>query len=48
MRAEEQTAAAFGFGLGSGLFPSRAGARNHELSLPVELEAVATARPDPA
>ena len=54
MSAEERTAAAFGPGLGSSLglasFRTRAaGARERmSFSLSVELEAVATARPDPA
>ena len=51
MSAEEQTAAAFGPGLGLGLVLLRsraAGARElANFFLPVELEAVATARPDP-
>jgi hypothetical protein len=48
--AEEKTAPAFGPGLSLGLLRTRAaGSRKHpRFSLPVELEAVAPARPDPA
>jgi hypothetical protein len=47
--AEEKTAPAFGSGPGLGLLCTRAvGSKHPRFSLPVELEAVATARPDPA